>query len=106
MGPVDQEPRRRSPDAAVAYRQDRRHPAFQNDRSLSDAQIDTIVRWVDAGAPKGDPKDMPPPVKWPDDNVWNFAGLRRTARFDHQVAPWTCRRSRRTRGTSRSSRRA
>src|ERR671913_427683 len=48
---------------------------FQNDRSLSDAQIDTIVRWVDAGAPKGDPKDMPPPVKWADDNVWNFAKI-------------------------------
>ena len=32
---------------------------FKNDRSLSDEQIDTVVRWVDAGAPKGDPKDMP-----------------------------------------------
>ena len=27
---------------------------FKNDRSLSDDQIDTIVRWVDAGAPQGD----------------------------------------------------
>ena len=26
---------------------------FKNDRSLSDEQIDTIVRWVDAGAPQG-----------------------------------------------------
>ena len=32
---------------------------FKNDMSLSDDQIDTIVRWVDAGAPLGDPKDMP-----------------------------------------------
>jgi hypothetical protein len=48
---------------------------FENDRSLSDAQIDTIVRWVDGGAPKGDPKDMPPPVKWADDTIWNFASL-------------------------------
>src|SRR2546428_3732631 len=46
---------------------------FKNDRSLSDDQIDTIVRWVDAGAPKGDPKDMPPPKQWPDEAVWNFA---------------------------------
>lgn len=46
---------------------------FQNDRSLSDVQIDTIVRWVDAGAPKGDMKDMPPPVEWPDESKWNFA---------------------------------
>src|SRR5437016_3272069 len=29
---------------------------FENDRSLSDAQIDTILKWVAAGAPKGDPK--------------------------------------------------
>jgi len=40
---------------------------FSNDRSLNDAQIDTIVKWVDAGAPKGDPKDMPPPKQWPDE---------------------------------------
>src|SRR5262245_65146769 len=26
---------------------------FKNDRSLSDAEIDTIVRWVNAGAPQG-----------------------------------------------------
>jgi hypothetical protein len=48
---------------------------YQNDRSLSDEQVDTIVRWVDAGAPKGDPNDMPAPVKWADDNVWNFAPI-------------------------------
>lgn len=46
---------------------------FKNDRSLSDAQIDTIVRWVDAGATKGDPKDMPPPKQWPSEQGWNFA---------------------------------
>ena len=33
---------------------------FENDRSLSDKEIDTIVKWVDAGSPKGDPKDLPP----------------------------------------------
>jgi hypothetical protein len=49
--------------------------SFKNDRSLTDAQIDTITRWVDGGAPKGDPKDMPPPVKWADDTVWNFASI-------------------------------
>jgi hypothetical protein len=46
---------------------------FKNDRSLSDQQIDTIVRWVDAGAPMGDPKLMPPPKQFPDDSIWNFA---------------------------------
>jgi hypothetical protein len=48
---------------------------FKNDRSLSDAQIDTIVKWVDAGAPKGELKDMPAPKHWPDESKWNFAGL-------------------------------
>ena len=43
---------------------------FKNDMSLSDEQIDTIVRWVDAGAPQGDPKDMPPPVPLVTDNGW------------------------------------
>ncbi len=46
---------------------------FANDRSLSDDQIDTIVRWVDAGAPQGDPKDMPPARVWADDLTWGFA---------------------------------
>src|SRR5262249_25153514 len=43
---------------------------FKNDRSLSDDQIDAILRWVAAGAPKGDPKDMPPPKQWPDESKW------------------------------------
>src|SRR5689334_17524726 len=46
---------------------------FKNDRSLSDEQIESIVNWVDAGAPKGDPKDMPAAKQWPDESVWNFA---------------------------------
>ncbi|MBI1875631.1 MAG: hypothetical protein HYZ58_18690 [Acidobacteria bacterium] len=48
---------------------------FKNDRSLTDDQIDTIVRWVDAGAPKGDPKDMPPPKQFARDDVWGFAEM-------------------------------
>ncbi len=43
---------------------------FKNDMSLSDDQIDTIVRWVDAGAPQGDPKDMPAPKPLVTDNQW------------------------------------
>ncbi len=35
---------------------------FENNRSLTQAQIDTIAAWVDAGALKGDAKDMPAPV--------------------------------------------
>jgi hypothetical protein len=46
---------------------------FQNDRSLSDAQIATIVRWVDAGSPMGNPADMPPPKRFPEDEGWLLA---------------------------------
>jgi hypothetical protein len=42
---------------------------FSNDRSLRQEEIDTIVQWVDSGAPKGDPSDAPPPVQWPE-NGW------------------------------------
>lgn len=38
---------------------------FINDRSLSDRELDTIVKWIDAGAPRGNVKDMPPPRQWP-----------------------------------------
>jgi hypothetical protein len=46
---------------------------FKNDRSLSDEQIDTILNWVSAGAPKGDPQDMPPPKAWPNEDAWQLA---------------------------------
>jgi hypothetical protein len=48
---------------------DPKHGKFKDDRSLSDAEIDTIVRWVDAGAPKGEDADLPRlpefPAGWP-----------------------------------------
>jgi len=33
---------------------------FRNDRSLAQNEIDTLVSWVDAGAPEGNAKDLPP----------------------------------------------
>jgi len=46
---------------------------YKNDRSLTQKQIDTIVKWASNGAPQGDPKDMPPPMKWDDGNGWHYA---------------------------------
>ena len=46
---------------------------FANDMSLTDQQIATIVKWVDAGAPMGDPKDMPGPKQWPKDDGWKLS---------------------------------
>jgi hypothetical protein len=39
---------------------DRKYGKFKNDWSLSLAQVDAIAAWVDAGAPMGDAKDLPP----------------------------------------------
>jgi len=38
---------------------------FANDRSLSDDEIKTIVKWVEQGAKQGDPKDMPALPEFP-----------------------------------------
>jgi hypothetical protein len=64
---------------------------FKNDRSLSDDQISTIVRWIDQGATKGDPKDMPAPKTFPEDQGWNFAALFGQTEPDLIIhsTPWT-----------------
>jgi copper type II ascorbate-dependent monooxygenase-like protein len=36
------------------------HGTFSNDRRLTDADKKTLITWVDAGAPQGNPKDLPP----------------------------------------------
>jgi len=43
---------------------------FKNDRSLSDAEIRTVIDWIDSGAPFGEKSDLPAPVKWPSDATW------------------------------------
>ena len=73
---------------------------FQNDFSLSDAQIATIARWVDGGAPMGDPKDMPTPRQWPKDNGWQLE--REFGQAPDLVVtsePTRCRRKGRTSGS-------
>jgi hypothetical protein len=46
---------------------------FRNDRSLTDNEVATLAAWVDAGAPQGDPADLPAPVTWPDPTAWQLA---------------------------------
>ena len=46
---------------------------LKEDRRLSADEIDTIVSWVDAGAPRGDPSELPPPVEWPSPGEWRLA---------------------------------
>jgi len=38
---------------------DPKHGHFSNDARLSEAELATVRAWVDAGAPEGNPKDMP-----------------------------------------------
>ena len=45
---------------------------FKYDRSLTDDQIATLVAWVDAGAPRGNPGDMPPPRDFGDRDRWHI----------------------------------
>ena len=51
-------------DKTVGIRQ------YKNDRSLSDDEIATIARWVDGGAPQGNPADMPPAPAFTSDKEW------------------------------------
>src|SRR5262252_5959336 len=46
---------------------------FANDMSLTNDQISAISRWVDAGAPMGDAKDMPAAKVWPKDDGWKLS---------------------------------
>lgn len=45
---------------------------FKNDPSLTDEEIRTIADWASAGAPMGDPAELPAPIEWPDERMWEF----------------------------------
>ena len=49
---------------------DPKHGRFKNERGLTQEEKSTIFRWVANGAPKGDPKDMPPTPQYP--NGWSI----------------------------------
>jgi hypothetical protein len=42
------------------------HGEFANDRRLSSAEKDTILKWINAGAPEGNPADLPNPPSYPE----------------------------------------
>jgi len=41
-------------------------PRFQHERKLTAAEIATLARWAEAGAPEGNPADAPPPPQFPE----------------------------------------
>ncbi len=46
---------------------------YKNDISLSDEQIAAIAAWAEAGAPEGDPADLPAPLEFPSGADWQLA---------------------------------
>ncbi len=55
--------------------------AFSNDRSLSDSEIDTIVNWVQAGAPAGDLSQAPDAPEFPQ-GEWKLGEPDKVVTFD------------------------
>ena len=53
-------------DRTVGIRQ------FKDDPSLTDQEIATLVAWVAAGAPRGNPADLPPPRQFDDADRWHI----------------------------------
>ncbi|MBF8301078.1 MAG: hypothetical protein HW394_1448 [Acidobacteria bacterium] len=45
---------------------------LKGDLRMSEADIQTIARWVDSGAPLGNVADLPAPVQFPDGTKWAF----------------------------------
>ena len=51
---------------------DRSIGEYADDPSLTDAEISTIVRWVQGGAPEGNPADAPPPLTFTALDQWIY----------------------------------
>jgi mono/diheme cytochrome c family protein len=60
---------------------------FKSDPSLSDEEIETIVKWVDAGAPQGNPADMPPPRQFLEAGAWQIGTPDLVIKFPTYVVP-------------------
>jgi hypothetical protein len=62
---------------------------LQGDWRLSEADIQTIALWVDAGTPEGNPADLPEPIEFPDISEWRLAS--QFGPPDHVIpsTPWT-----------------
>ncbi|PCI75605.1 MAG: hypothetical protein COB20_12465 [SAR86 cluster bacterium] len=63
---------------------------FENDVSLTNEEIELIASWVDAGAPEGNPEDLPTPMIWPEDASWSMsARYGREPDLVIKSDPWT-----------------
>ena len=62
---------------------------YKNDISLSDAQIETVVAWADAGAPEGDPSALPPLPELRDGSQWQLEETLGPPDFIIEAPPYT-----------------
>ena len=60
---------------------------YKDDLSLSDAQINMIASWVDAGAPQGDPALMPEMPQYPDHSAWQIGEPDLVVRYPDYLVP-------------------
>jgi thiol-disulfide isomerase/thioredoxin/mono/diheme cytochrome c family protein len=47
------------------WQADPRYGHFSNDRRLSQEELDTLTAWIDTGMKRGEDKDLPKPIAWP-----------------------------------------
>lgn len=55
------------------YAAPQHHGQFENERTMPDSEIATIVNWAKSGSPRGNPADAPEPIVWPG-TIWTIAG--------------------------------
>lgn len=48
------------------------HGVFENERTMTQDEINTLVKWVKTGASRGKKKDAPPPIDFPDADGWQI----------------------------------
>jgi hypothetical protein len=60
---------------------------FKNDPSLLDSEVETIVKWVDGGAPMGNFADLPPPREFGDPNAWQIGEPDLIVKFPKYLVP-------------------
>src|SRR5688572_23932795 len=62
---------------------------FKEHPSLSDEEIATIAKWVDNGAPRGNPADMPPPRDFANRDKWTIGEPDLVLRSPDVIVPAT-----------------
>ena len=62
---------------------------FKHDPSLSEAEIATIAKWADSGAPRGNPADMPTPLDFDTTDKWTIGEPDLILRSPDVVVPAT-----------------